>query len=133
MIRRKAACASGVTVSASSKMIILKGGLGYLEFSDDVISSSSSFFLVVPKKDRFLEDAASVLPTAKPAKCLILSRTTEMPRSSLAFNSKTRRFHCDGCHSCRQSAKATEVCIVQLVQASKQTTKNNNINLDTRY
>ena len=29
MILRKAACAAGVTVSASSKMMILKGGLGY--------------------------------------------------------------------------------------------------------
>jgi len=38
-----------------------------------------------------------------------LSRTTEIPRSSEAFNSKTRRRHCDGCHNWRHKAKATDV------------------------
>lgn len=109
IIRRNAACASDVTVSASSKMIILKGGLGYLVLSSSSSAVVSIFVLISPslvKKD-FL--GAAPWPTDKVAKCLILSRTTEIPRSSEAFNSKTRRRHCEGCHNCRHSAKATEV------------------------
>lgn len=98
MIRRSAACASGVTVSASSRMMILNGGLGYVfsvvSPSTSMASSLSDFFL---KKDAalplLLDGTAFPDPTAKLAKCLILSRTTEMPRSSLAFNSRTRRRH----------------------------------------
>lgn len=85
MIRRKAACASGVTASASSRIMILNGGLGYFLYSS---SSSVSIALEVLKKF-FLE--AGAVPTERLAKCLILSRTTDIPRSSLAFNSRMRR------------------------------------------
>ena len=64
-----------------------------------------------------LEDAALVLvPMAKLAKCLILSRTTLMPRSSLAFNSRTRRRIWLGSNSSLQSARATDVFPVMLVR-----------------
>ena len=106
IIRRKAACASGVTVSASSKIITLNGGLGKASFSSSTSMASSFFFLKKEAADFWACD----LPTARLAKCLILSRTTEMPRSSLALSSRTRLFHSEGCQSCRQRAKATDVC-----------------------
>lgn len=125
MIRRRAAWASGVTVSASSKMITLNGGFGYSlppSSSMSILSSaaalpcsaSATFFW---KKEptpllllvEFAEELA--LPTARLAKCLILSLTTDIPRSSLAFNSSTRRRHWDGCHNWRHNANATDVYV----------------------
>ena len=95
MIRRNAACASVVTVSASSRIIILKGGLGYLVSFSTSIASASSVSLVL-KKDPFLRGAC---PTARLAKCLIFSLTTDIPRSSLALSSSTRRRHWEGSHN----------------------------------
>lgn len=105
MMRRNAACASGVTVSASSRIIILKGGFG--NFFSSLSSTSMLSSPVVFLKNE--APPACGFPTARLAKFLILSRTTEMPRSSEAFNSNTRRFQSDGCHNCRQSANATDV------------------------
>jgi hypothetical protein len=45
MIRLKAACASGVTVSASSRIIILKGGLGILVIVVVIIFPSVVVFI----------------------------------------------------------------------------------------
>lgn len=136
MTRRRAAWASLVTVSASSRMIILKGGLGYFFvvdgglrlFSESAVSISMAFvssssFLGFPRVKKFLEDfldlalfpllwtliSLLLVPMAKLAKCLILSLTTLMPRSSLAFSSRTRRRSWLGSKSSRQRARATDV------------------------
>ena len=120
IIRRRAACASFVTVSASSNIITLKGGLGYFLSADVccvfVVDVSPSFLLLLLVPNQFflatLEPADPVedivwlpaVPTDKLANCLIFSRTTLIPLSSLAFNSRTRRRHCCGCHSSLHNA-----------------------------
>jgi hypothetical protein len=81
--------------------MILYGGFGYC------FSCTSFVATEVEKKDS--EAAAVESPTAKPAKCLILSLTTEMPRSSLEFNSNTRREKLAGDQSSRHKANATLV------------------------
>ena len=68
MIRLKAACASCVIESASSRIMILYGGHGY----------------VLPS------DATAWARGVCLAKSLILSRTIDIPRSSDALSSRTR-------------------------------------------
>lgn len=68
MIRRRALCASCVIESASSRIMSLYGGQGYTLPSDDT----------------------PTLRGVSRANVLIFSRTTEMPRSSEAFSSRTR-------------------------------------------
>ena len=112
MIRLNAAWASGVTVSASSNIMILKGGFGYVSSTcisvslSLLLSSLLSFSFPFAKKF-FLGGAAD--PTERLAKCLILSLTIDIPRSSDALSSRTLRDNCDGCHSVLHSASATLV------------------------
>jgi hypothetical protein len=82
IIRRSADCASFVIESASSKIKILYGGHG---------------------------NPGTPSPTVVDANDLIFPLTTDIPRSSEAFNSNTRFLLNSGPNSCLQIAKAQVV------------------------
>jgi hypothetical protein len=85
MIRLKADCASCVIESASSSMISLNGGQGYvLPSLNDELCSTAKARVEAAHEDSLTFRGVSL------ANVLIFSRTTEIPRSSDALSSKTR-------------------------------------------